>query len=217
MKHTPVMTLFLAASIAWAAPLRAQEPEDLLRTQATLTSEYGLARAPNFYFVLDVSGKKLELRVRGMVLRSWPLSSMQFWGKPNFQGNVELKTKSALKTPERIVVRPTGGEEQAAPEAKGEGPEFELEALELKDMPESFRLEFDNGFHVSVRSSAAASGGFFKGLWNSWNWYVGLPIRSFLSRGHNGSSAWLELVFEEKHDAQAIYWHFFEGIRGIVI
>lgn len=217
MKHIPVMTLFLAISIAWAAPLRAQGTEDLLRQQESLSSEYGLARSPSFYFVLDVSGKKLELRVRGMVLRSWPLSSMRFWGKPNFRGNVELKTKSALKTPERIVVRPSGGEEREAPEAKGEGSEFDLEALELKDMPESFRLEFDNGFHVSVRSSTAASGGFFRGLWNSWNWYVGLPIRSFLSSGHNGSSAWLELVFEDKHDAQAIYWHFFEGINGVVM
>lgn len=217
MRNIRIILIVLATSVVSAVPFQAQEPEELLRHQETLNSEYVLARAPSFYFVLDVPGKKLELRVRGMVLRSWPLRSMRFWGKPSFQGNVELKRKSALKAPERIIVRPAAGDEAASSTTEGGTAEFDVEALELKDMPESFGLDFDNGFHVSVRSSKAASGGPFRILWTSWKWNIGLPIRSFLSRGNKGSTAWLELIFEEKRDAQAIYWHFFEGINGLIL
>jgi hypothetical protein len=197
-------------------PARSQDREETLRSPGSLNAEYGLARLPQFYFVLDVSEKTLELKVRGMALRSWPLRSMRFWGKPTFQGNVELETKSTLKAPERIVIRPEGNEGTGARDPAGDSG-FEVEALELKDMPESFRLEFDNGFHVSVKSSKAARGGWLKTFLNEWKWHVGLPLKGFFGFGRDGSESWLELIFEEKADAQAIYWHFFEGIRGIVI
>jgi hypothetical protein len=217
MKTIRAVALLLAAVCAWPSSAQGQENGDLVRQQESLSSEYGLARAPSFYFVLDVAGRKLELRVRGMALRSWPLSSLRFWGKPAFQGNVELKEKSALKTPERIVIRPAeAGEQDEGPKEEGAG-EFDVEALELKDMPESFRLEFDNGLNVYVRSSGGSAGGLGGRLWSSWRWYFWLPVRSFIGWGKGNERSWLELTFEDKRDAQAIYWHFFKGIRGIII
>ncbi len=207
------MALIGAAALAAAVPCRAGS-HDVFKDQAALTAEYGLARSPGFYFVLDVAAKTLDLRARGMVLKSWPLRSMRFWGHPAFQGAVEMKTKSALRVPERIVVRPPGEGGRSVVETPSDG--FEVEALELKDMPESFRLEFDNGFHVAVRSAHAVRRGLVGRAVNAWKWHVALPVISYLGLGKKGSKAWLEIVFEDKKDAQAIYWHFFEGIHGLI-
>lgn len=216
MRTARIVLLLAAASLGAAYPIPAAGSDEALRDQAALTAEYGLARAPGFYFVLDVPGKTLDLRARGMVLRSWPLRSMRFWGHPAFQGTVELRRKSTLRVPERIVVRPPGEGEPATSASESGSDGFEVEALELKDMPESFGLEFDNGFHVAVRSAQGARRGPLGMAVNAWKWHVVLPVRSFLGLGKKGSKAWLELVFEDKRDAQAIYWHFAEGISGLI-
>jgi len=218
-----LMTIGLAMTVG-AAPA---DKATLAKKQNSLNSEYALAKESQFYFVLDVLGRKLELRVRGMVLRSWPLQSMRFWGRPDFSGNVGLVRKTTLKAPQRIIIKP-GGEEKAAPApAASDKPaasatpanpaEFELEALELKDMPKRFSLDFDNGLHVTVRSKNAGSGGLLRALGEAWGWYVNLPLKNLLGRGEGKGLSELELIFDGDKDAQAIYWHFFDGIKGIIL
>lgn len=207
----------MAILVAIGVSLHAQGEDDLGRKQDVLNSEYSLARTPNYYFVLDVSGKTLDLRARGVTMKSWPLRSMRFWGEPAFQGNVELKKKSTLKAPQRIVIRPDDEQEETETAEDSAPAEYDVEALELKDMPESFRLEFDNGFYVYIRSSSSMADGFLGKLWNAWKWHVGLPIWNLINTGEGKAKAWLELAFENKSDAQAIYWHFFEGIQGIIL
>lgn len=178
----------------------------LARRQQQLTAESELAREPKFYFVLDVREKNLELRVKGMALRTWKLRSMRFWGKPAFSRTVQLVRKSTLNPPQRNVIKP--GETTAAEDPA----KFELEALELKDMPRSFSLEFDNGLRVSVKAGAKG----LKGLAENLNWYAVLPVRNLMTSRDGKPMSVLELSFENEKDAQAIYWIFFEGIKGLV-
>lgn len=221
----------LLAAVAAGLGAGTTDRAALAKKQSDLASEYTLAKDPNFYFVFDVAGRKLELRVRGMVLRTWPLGSIRFWGRPDLAGSVELVKKTTLKAPERIVIKP--GEEEApvklpqpeakpgavkpAPAAPASAADFDLEALELRDMPERFSLDFDNGLHVTVKSREAASGGLFKRLAGAWRWYVALPLENlFGSRGGRAVSE-LELTFENSKDARSIYWHFFDGIKGLIL
>jgi hypothetical protein len=183
------------------------DKEKVLRGQQELTAESDLAKEPHFYFVLDVRQRDLELRVKGMALRTWKLQSMRFWGKPAFSKTVQLVRKSALNPPKRNVIKPG----DAAVAAK-DPTKFELEALELKDMPRSFSLEFDNGLHISVRT--AKNG--FKAIRDAVNWYGILPVRSFFRARNGKPMSELEISFENERDAQAIYWIFFEGIKGLV-
>ncbi len=228
MKKTATLAALMAAGFLCAGAAVVPDKAALARKQNSLNSEYTLAKESNFYFVLDAPGRKLELRVRGMVLRSWPLQAMRFWGRPEFAGTVELVRKSTLKAPERIVIKP-GDEEKAQPaqvpaakpEAASAAPlssvEFDLEALELKDMPKRFSLDFDNGLHVTVKTKNAGSRGLVGSMWDAWRWYVDLPLRNlFGSREGKGLSE-LELTFDNDKDAQSIYWHFFDGIKGIVL
>jgi hypothetical protein len=199
-----LLVMLLAASGVFG---RAVDKEKIVRSQQELTSESELAKEPRFYFVLDVRQKNLELRVKGMVLRAWKLQSMRFWGKPAFSKTVQLVKKSTLRPPQRNVIKP--GEASAAPNDPGK---FELEALELKDMPRSFSLDFDNGLHVSVKTSGRG----LQALKDDVGWYGLLPVRSFFSARNGKPLSELELKFTNEKDAQAIYWIFYEGIKGLV-
>jgi hypothetical protein len=215
---------FAASGVA-AGPDRAA----LAKKQSSLSSEYSLAKDSNFYFVFDVLGRKLELRVRGMVLRTWPLQAMRFWGRPDLAGSVALVRKTTLKAPERIVIKP-GEEEEAvsapaAPTAKpaasaaapATAADFELEALELRDMPKRFSFDFDNGLHVTIKAKTAGERGFAGTMTDAWRWYVDLPLRNLFGSREGKAISELELTFDEEKDAQSIYWHFFDGIKGIIL
>jgi len=224
MKTTAKIAVIILAGLVWTVPAASQDKAGLLEKQNSLNSEYSLAKDSAFYFVLDILGRKLELRVRGMVLRSWPFQSMRFWGRPELSGNVELVRKTALKAPERIVIKPGGDAEKvesaAAPAAKATGTnpaEFELEALELKDMPKKFSLDFDNGLQILFKAKTGASGGLLGSMREGWRWYVDLPLRNLFGPHRGTGFSELELTFDNDKDAQSIYWHFFDGIKGIIL
>ena len=224
MIKTRTLAAILLVSSIFGGPAAGADKADLAKKQNSLNSEYSLAKDSNFYFVLDVLGRKLELRVRGMVLRSWPFQSMRFWGRPELSGNVELVRKTALRAPERIVIKPGGDAEKVigvpAPAAKPTGTdpaEFNLEALELKDMPKIFSFDFDNGLRMLVKAKKAATGGPVGSMREAWSWYVDLPLRNLFSPPGGAGLSELELAFDNDKDAQSIYWHFFDGIKGIII
>ncbi|MGZ5555073.1 MAG: hypothetical protein ACXW3H_04890, partial [Candidatus Aminicenantales bacterium] len=111
MKKLAAFAALAAAGLiglGWAAGV---DKAALAKKQDSLTAEYGLAKEAKFYFVFDVLGRKIELRVRGMVLKTWPIAAMRFWGQPDFSGSVEMVKKTTLKSPERIVIKP--GETEA--------------------------------------------------------------------------------------------------------
>jgi hypothetical protein len=196
--------LLLAGSTLFGQEMDA---EKIVRGQKELAAESELAKEPHFYFVLNILDKNLELRVKGMALRSWKLESMRFWGRPAFSKTVQLVKKSTLKPPQRNVIVP--GEAAVAAKAPGK---FELEALELKDMPKSFSLDFDNGLQVSVRTNEKG----LKAFRDEVRWYGVLPVRNYFSARNGQPLSVLEIRFENEKDAQAIYWTFFEGIKGVV-
>lgn len=228
MRRTAALVAIGALAIGAAALGAQADREALGHKQARLATEYGLAKESQFYFVLDVQARRLELRVRGMVLRSWPLQGMRFWGDPDFAGAVEMIRKSALKAPERIVIKPgeaetatersgtSGASTQTAAAEPATSGEYDLEALELKDMPKRFSLDFDNGLRIQVLARNGGSPGLLGKLADAWHWYVGLPLRNLFGSRNGKKISELELSFEHDQDAQAIYWHFFEGIKGLV-
>lgn len=227
MKRIAALGIIAAAGLGWLMGAAGADKVELAKKQQALNAEYSLAKDANFYFVFDVPGRKLELRVRGMVLRTWPLQSIRFWGEPHFSGSVELARKTALKAPERIVIKPGETEEPApapAPPAKpaatgaaATAADFDLEALELRDMPKRFQLGFDNGLNVTIKAKDAGSRGLGGTLGDAWRWYIDLPLRNLFGANEGQALSELELVFEDEKDAQSIYWHFFDGIKGIIL
>jgi len=229
MKKTAAFAALMAAGIVGLGLGAAADKAALAEKQSALTAEYGLAKEAKFYFVFDVLGRKVELRVRGMVLETWPIEAMRFWGQPDFSGTVEMVKKTTLKAPERIVIKPGETEEPsvkpapapagkpAAAGAAAASPDYDLEALELRDMPGRFSLDLDNGLHITVRSKTGGALGFGARMRDAWRWYVRLPLMNLFGPRKDKGMSELELVIADEKAAQSIYWHFFDGIKGIIL
>ena len=227
MKRTAAVTALVAvglAGLAWAA---GADKAALATKQDALNAEYSLAKEAKFYFVFNVAGRTIELRVRGMVLKSWPIQAMKFWGQPDFAGTVELVKKTTLKAPERIVIKPGEAEviapapapagKAAAAGGAGSSADYDLEALELRDMPKRFSIDLDNGLHITVKARTGDTPGIGAKMKEAWRWYVSLPLRDLFAPRQDKRLSELEIVFADEKDAQSVYWHLFDGIKGIVL
>jgi len=226
MTKKAATTVLAAAALAGILFSAGVDKAALAKKQASLNAEYGLAKDAKFYFVFDVLGRKLELRARGMVLKTWPIREMRFWGRPEFAGTVELVKKTALKAPERIVIKPGETEEivkpataarPAAPGSAAAAADYDLEAIELKDMPKRFGLDLDNGLHITVKAKTGEAPGFGVRMKEAWRWYIGLPLQDLVGQGGEHELAELELILENELDAQSVYWHLFDGIKGLIL
>ena len=161
-----------------------------------------------------------------MVLKSWPIEGLRFWGRPEFGGSVGVVRKTALKAPERIVIKPgeTEGTVKPAPAAKAgavapssTAGDYDLEAIEIRDMPKRFTLDLDNGLQISIKSGTGENPGLWIKLKEAWRWYIDLPLRDLMRNRKGPAPAEFELTLGSDQDAQAVYWHFFDGIKGIII
>ncbi|MGZ5497498.1 MAG: hypothetical protein ACXWHI_02160 [Candidatus Aminicenantales bacterium] len=221
MKKLAAFAALAAAGLiglGWAAGV---DKAALAKKQDSLTAEYGLAKEAKFYFVFDVLGRKIDLRVRGMVLKTWPIEAMRFWGQPDFSGSVEMVKKTTLKSPERIVIKPGETEapivKPAAAGAESTSADYDLETLELRDMPKRFGLDLDNGLHVTVTAKTGNSMGFGTRMKEAWRWYVRTPLMNLFGPKKDNGLSELELIIADEKDAQSIYWHLFDGIKGIIL
>ncbi len=224
MKKIAVLVVLAAAILAGPGRSAGADKAGLAKKQNALSAEYGLAKDAKFYFVFDVLGRKIELKARGMSLKTWRIREIRFWGRPEFAGTVELVKKTTLKAPERIVIKPGETEEivkpapvTTPPAAGAAAADYDLEAIELRDMPKRFGLDLDNGLHITVKAKSGEAPGFGVRLKEAWRWYVGLPLQDLVGKRGEHEPAELELIVESDLDAQSIYWHLFDGIKGLII
>ena len=225
MKKIAVITVLAAAVLVGFGGAAGADKAALAKKQSTLSAEYGLAKEAKFYFVFDVLGRTIELRARGMVLKTWPIREMRFWGRPEFAGTVELVKKTTLKAPERIVLKPGDTEPSIKVPTPKPGvsvltataADYDLEAIELKDMPKRFGLDLDNGLHITVKAKTGEAPGMGVRMKEAWRWYIGLPLQDLIGKKGEHELAELELILENERDAQSVYWHLFDGIKGIIL
>lgn len=225
MKKIAALAALTAVALAGAFGAAKADRAALAKKQDVLNAEYNLAKEANFYFVFDVQARKIELRVRGVALKTWPIESMRFWGRPEFSGAVDLVKKTTLKAPERIVIKPGDTETSIKVPTPKPGTsvltataaDYDLEALELRNMPTRFSVDLSNGLHITVKARTGGSPGLGARFKDAWRWYVGMPLESLLGGRQGKPVSELELVFADGKDPQSIYWHLFDGIKGIIL
>ncbi|HRD02423.1 MAG TPA: hypothetical protein PLP57_07255 [Candidatus Saccharicenans sp.] len=217
---------------------RHQAGSELLKENRFLEEELTLAKKPIYYFVIDLKDKKIELRARGMVLKSWVVGQIRYFGEPVPLKVIALSQKSALNPPKRRLIKPGEGDTAAVvepapassdkenkknsrkgstttvPESSSNSESFELEALEITDMPGSYELIFNNGLEVAVRSGGEKQQKLNR-LKENLSWHIFLPVKNFLKKNKNLNPKMI-LYFDEIRDAQGIYWAFIDDIQGII-
>ncbi|MGB9765398.1 MAG: hypothetical protein ACPLZD_08605 [Candidatus Saccharicenans sp.] len=207
--------------------------QQILKENKFLEEEYTLAKNPQYYFVINLKDKKTELRARGMVLKSWIARQIKYAGKPVPLKVTALVQKSALNPPKRKLIKPgesevmptpapsekdekgkTKSKKSAPSSASPDSDEFQLEALEITDMPTTYELILDNGLKISVRSKTSGKQKLHQAA-ESFLWYVWLPVKNFLINRKNPETRMI-IYFDNPREAQGLYWAFIDGIKGII-
>ncbi|RJQ55024.1 MAG: hypothetical protein C4526_04305 [Nitrospiraceae bacterium] len=181
-----------------------------------LQSELVLAKKPIIYFVFNLKDRVVLLKSRGIALRQMKIEDVSFWGDAVDSKPLLMIRKSALFEPERVKIDPDKNKEEENNTATTPAPgAFDIEALELQDMPTSYRMEFGNGVHISVRPEKA---GFVSGVYRAADysgWYLSRPILTLWNsfRGRPFTSIYLTV---NEEDARSIYWSLVEGSENII-
>ena len=181
--------LFLVASpgAALAAPTQdlRQEVASLSRRNAILGIRLSLAASDTFYLLLDPASSKLQLMLKGAVLRDYPILGFEA-GTPrtafrqrSLDGDWEGRvwTDGALAPPrerERQVLEANGSDTtQAAPDSAATTYRIPPTPEEIYPVPQRYHIRYAGGLSVEVRPREAdQSAGFWprlgSGLRNWW-------------------------------------------------
>jgi len=213
-------------------PIKDKAKLQVVKENIFLAEELSLAKNPQYYFVLNLKEKKIELRARGMVLKSWAARDIRYTGPAVPLKVTTLAQKTALKPPKRLLINPAenqaqesstakpqekkeekaGQEKTAAASGSGSSDNFEVQALEITDMPTSYELIMDNGLQVSIRTKGKEKSRQQRELIS---WYVLRPIKNLLSSKKEIKPKMI-IYFEKERDAQGLYWAFIDGLKGLI-
>ncbi len=225
MRHTRIL---LAGFLLLLATVLTAQKTNSSSEDSHLEEEFNLAKSPSFYFIIDLGAKKIDLKARGMVLREWQVQSARVWGKRVPLGSIKLLRKSSLFAPQRKKIVPGTVEStepfnpKPKPESKAdqvkkkETATFELQALELKDMPKTYRLQLEGTIGITIRSEEKSFANSLRGTWDSLRWYAIYPLRTLWSSLKKRSFAEIEITLQNEQEAEALYWVLLEGQRAII-
>jgi len=200
----PALVLILGTVLAGAG----EEKPEAWRSNQAVKQELDLAKSPALYYIFDLAGRQIQLKSRGMVLEEWQIERIHRWGDAPPLGAVTLDKKSTLFPPKRAEINPGTDEE---------GGSFELDALELKDMPSSFVLYLSGGIRVYIRSKPANLVSKIGGIGRFLAWNLWVPLKNLGNELRRKPFAAIDVVLPGKEDAQALYWALADGTRGLIL
>jgi hypothetical protein len=215
-----------------AAASFTQSPASPLVQDQFLREELALARTPSLYFVILLKSRLISLRAGGVTLREWKIAGLRFWGTAPRLAALTLEKKSTLFPPKRKEIVPTL--EEQAPEEKPAGEEeknksnkeqkkeeqasqsFELDALELKDMPSTFIFFLSDGSRVYFRPSAHKFFPLIASFGHSLSWYLWVPLKNLAFRLRKRPFSAIDIRLDTGEDAQSMYWAIPDGTKGLI-
>jgi hypothetical protein len=207
MRRSLIVIAVTLACAALPAVARGQEMRGGVAESTVIEKELALAKTPDFYFMMNLGTRTIDLKARGFVLKRWMPERARFWGPPVAFSTISLARKTVLTPPQRRIIKP--GEPETVPAKPGP---YELEALEVKDMPPVYALELEDGTRISIVPWAKGLSGF----WRDVKWYIGLPLKTLKLRRQKRAMALIEISFKDPKEGQAMYWALTEGLKGIV-
>ncbi len=204
-----LLALFFAVTISTEA--MSKNAAGLEDKTLLLESELELAKKPHIYFIFDLKNRGIFLKSRGVMLKEIKIEDMKFWGRPLDTKPRTLLKKSSLFEPKREKIEPEKSKEKETTDTSS----FEVKALELKDMPTSYRLVFHESIFISIRPKAT---GIISKLYNTGryiSWYLSRPILTVWNSIRSKPFSAIYLTVNEE-DARSIYWSLTENSESII-
>jgi hypothetical protein len=204
MRHLILSLLLLLHLVgpALAADLAALEGLNRL-----LQAEYQLAKKDQLYFVFDLPARQVQIKASGVVLAALPIVHVQWQGQPGPEGLRTLSKRLATSPPQRVAIGPQAEEKPAG--------KFELQALEIDDMPSAYHLRLDDGNVLTVTPVAEGFWGRATATARGFWWWLSRPFisRWYSLRGKPYTEQRLTLA---AHDARRLYWSFQEDMPCLI-
>lgn len=162
-----------------------------------LESELALAKGESAYVLLDTEAGTLSLRARGNILREWIVVKSRRWGFPVIQEAVSLVKKSSLLPPKREEIKPGPSDDKDT---------FDIQALELSDMPGSFSFVLEKGIRISVKASPKGMVKLLRFSATALRRLLLYPFQTTIAALGRKDYHVLEIELESKTEVQALYW-----------
>lgn len=185
----------------------AEEKPSLQKQNLLLKEELALAKSPALYFIFDLKERSIALKSRGMVLQEWKIQGVHSWGDQPLLRTLMLVKKSALFAPKRKKIKPGEAEQ---------GNTFELDALELKDMPSAFALYLSEGIYIYIRPELKKFISRMGNIGHLFGWYFWAPLKNLGFELRKKPFTALDIKLANKEEAKALYWSLADGIKGLV-
>jgi hypothetical protein len=184
---------------------------DAGRKEKTFQTELDLAKKGIVYTVLDLSARRLTLKIKGLALKEFHFSDVSFGKEKVSSGSAHRLIKKYPPTPTiEKEIPPSNASEASAPPVS---PLLSTESVfvAVGDMPSRYRLYFEDGLVLSIISvlQECDCGRIEKGLRlvketaTTLSWEAG---RLIVDRRYPD----LRLTLSEE-EAQALYWSLSEG------
>lgn len=199
--------LFMLIILSFSLPVYSEKSLSPELKNLLLKEELALARTSSSYFIFDLQTRVVQLKASGLLLREWKIDSLRLWGDSVPLQAITLEKKSALFAPKRKKIKP--GADQ-------EGETFELDVLELKDMPSSFSLYMEKGLSVYIRPRPE---NFFSRAWEIGRflrWFTWVPLKNLWFEVRKRPLTALDIRVSNKGEAKSLYWALAEGFKGLV-
>lgn len=162
-----------------------------------LEAELLLAKEKTPYLLLDKDSGNLALKARGVLLREWKIVNSRQWGFPFSPAPVSLLKKSALLPPEREEIKPGQSEDED---------NFDIQALELDDMPKKFSLVLENDIRIHITPSPKGFARFSPFSIKTLRHLFIYPLATIRSSFQGKNYHVLEIEMESETEAQSLYW-----------
>ncbi len=196
-------------------PLSHEQAGIALERNKFLTTMLSLAQKPDHYFLFDITEKKIFLMSRGIVLREWSADQVQFTGDPVpvqifplVRKNIQFSELRHNVDVDDNSVNDNGadstGDNKTEEDKKRD--KFELEALELDDMPSSYILFLNGGISIKIRTQREDLWTTLKKPIHFFVWYANYLIRAIWSSLKKETFTEIEISFKDKKEAQALFW-----------
>jgi hypothetical protein len=221
----PLLLLAALALFPWTGETAAL---DLPVRNLVLKEELDLSPAKDakVYLLFDLEAGKVEVKAKGIALREIPLRGHRRWSVPPGIYRCSLTAKdpyprrpelvppgtSAAPTPAPTAAPAAGGGTGGATGATAPPAD---DALELKDMPQEYRLELDCGITLAVVGRGEKDRGGL-GRLKEFGWYLRAPLTTLSERMSNRIYRVVRLDMEDD-DARALFWSFAEGAAAILV
>ena len=213
-----------ATGSVWSQPLQdtRRELEEQMRLNRRLNYEYDLAHDGKAYLVVNVDDKRIELRIRRVVLKSLIMKNVQILGQRFYTTKLlTLVRRVTSLPPQRPQIIPPETE-LASTQASNEPQKTDLEQRtpemrELRDMPSRYSLVFDNGLtlRVSPANVPVEEEGFHGRVVRLSTWLSDMwsQVKGRPSKGQ----APVVYVALSAEDCKSIFWSFPQGSRALFI